>query len=960
MPNLDTIRREFIEGSVIAPDVFDLAIDVIPDIDYNQYAREVESAPIAEALGWRYSRFTREAKTETIAAGFISESGEIWQLKVFGEDANGKTGKYLAPKGIGDKPYFPPVPYRIVLAIALKYDVKPPEHNESFWSWIIDHPVIPIAVTEGGKKALTLISLGIPAIALYGCRCGAKRKDKNGCEVPLHLIPELVSFVGKRKVVLAFDRDTNPKAKTAVTKGIYSLSIAISKAGGKPRVATWDARDGKGIDDVASNLGSIFAAGLIESAVSFEAWKNRDRAELGDRVDRTINERFLTLETLAIPETAQLICIKSPKGTAKTETIAEIVARATARGTPVLSIGHRVKLQTEAANRFGLDYRTERSELADLLGYALCIDSLHPRANPPFNPSRWEGAIVLLDEIEQVIWHLLSSPTCQSNRVVIVETLRDLLRMVIGTGGKIIISDADLSPLAIDFLKSLIGVPVETWVVENRWKRENKRCLTVYEKKTTMLSALLAHIENGGRPYIVTGSRKKESKYSTQNLETHIKTQFPERSTLRVDSESVSDRTHPAYKATDNLSATLTRFDAVIASPTLETGVSIDGNHFDSVWCFATGSQTVNGVCQSIERVRADVPRHLYAEKRHNNTIGDGSDNPRELLRGEKKKSAFTFRQLSELDSIAQVVDGERGELTVTWAQYAAIINGQSRRYAPAIIEKLESEDYQVERYDPNGESHLYADEKTIETLVTLTREENLEREREAIANAPDLTDAEFDRLNEKLERTESERYTLRKGKLRRRYLTEDITPETVKRDSEGWFNELTLHYFLTVGKPFLKARDRRKVKALGEASGGKVFTPDLNRSTLTAKVACLEFLEIDRFLDPERTFTNDDLKEWWEKTVLPYRRDIKTLTGITIGANDTPIRFAQRLTGKFGLKLTCIARIGPRGSRTRVYRLTSIDPDGRGEIFARWCERDNRPVSTDSINPLLRGAVSA
>jgi hypothetical protein len=71
---------------------------------------------------------------------------------------------------------------------------------------------------------------------------------------------------------------------------------------------------------------------------------------------------------------------------------------------------------------------------------------------------------------------------------------------------------------------------------------------------------------------------------------------------------------------------------------------------------------------------------------------------------------------------------------------------------------------------------------------------------------------------------------------------------------------------------------------------------------------------------------------------------------GISIGEKDTPIRFLQRVLGKFGLKLSCCGRLGSRLDRRRVYRLAGLNLDGRNEIFSRWLERDNKGVSTESI----------
>ena len=120
---------------------------------------------------------------------------------------------------------------------------------------------------------------------------------------------------------------------------------------------------------------------------------------------------------------------------------------------------------------------------------------------------------------------------------------------------------------------------------------------------------------------------------------------------------------------------------------------------------------------------------------------------------------------------------------------------------------------------------------------------------------------------------------------------------------------------------------------------------------SLIPALLVLEIIRIPEFLDADRTFTNEDLQEWYETLVIPYKKDIRTCLGISIGEKDTPIRFLQRVLGKFGLKLSCCGRLGSRLDRRRVYSLAGLNLDGRNEIFSRWLERDNNGVSTESIN---------
>jgi hypothetical protein len=80
------------------------------------------------------------------------------------------------------------------------------------------------------------------------------------------------------------------------------------------------------------------------------------------------------------------------------------------------------------------------------------------------------------------------------------------------------------------------------------------------------------------------------------------------------------------------------------------------------------------------------------------------------------------------------------------------------------------------------------------------------------VANAEPTTPSELEKLKKKRSKTRCERLRERKGKLMRRYATDDVSPEPIAKDDDGWYPKLRLYYFLTVGKIYLKERDRRSL----------------------------------------------------------------------------------------------------------------------------------------------------
>ena len=148
----------------------------------------------------------------------------------------------------------------------------------------------------------------------------------------------------------------------------------------------------------------------------------------------------------------------------------------------MLIITHRIQLSRAICASLGINYidETRDSAFGKLFGYGLCIDSLHPLSQAKFNPEDWEGAIIIIDECEQVIWHALNSSTCRENRVTILQTLQELIHNVLTTGGLVVAQDADLSDYSIDYLIAIAGIPISPWVVINEWQPKRGRDVTFF------------------------------------------------------------------------------------------------------------------------------------------------------------------------------------------------------------------------------------------------------------------------------------------------------------------------------------------------------------------------------------------------------------------------------------------------------------------------------------------------
>lgn len=811
--------------------------------------------------------------------------------------------------------------------------------DAGFWDWVEQTPSIPITITEGAKKAGALLTAGYVTIALPGIWMGIRTpKDILGYKIgKTHLIPALERFaVAGRKFNFVFDQDTKPKTVQQVNKAIDATAWQLKQKGCEVRVTNWSSKLGKGVDDLIVGHGTEAFDRAYEQALNLENWKASCYSQLTYEPQTRLNRRFLG--ELNLPASARLVAIKSPKGTGKTEAIISVVAAAQDIGQKVLVITHRVQLGKALCDRFGMDYVTELkdSETRGVFGYGLCVDSLHPKSQARFNPEDWEDCLVIIDEVEQVVWHMLNSSTCQKNRVAILKNFK----RVIQNAGRVIVADADLSDTSINYLVKLLDRAIEPYIVQNDWQpgEEHRWLISSYTDSTP--ASLVAQIENelqsGGKAFVLCSAQQAKSRWGTQVLEEYFKNRFPEKRISRIDSKSIADPNHPAYGCIDKLNDILGQYDLVLASPSIETGVSIDiKGHFTACFGIFQGVQAVNSACQMLARLRDPVPRYIWAAPHGIGKISKGELSISAIQASQYKLTSANVRLLINAGIEEFSSNPFQNESLECWGKMAVRINAGMVHYRDSLIEALKAEGHLI------VEGDVADDAKDIKQEVTAAKETVYAAHCEAISSAGDITETVYESLKDQRAKTEVERHQQRKHELQKRYATDTVTPDLVKGDDDGLYPKLRLHYYLSLGKDHVTDRDKRAAAAQLEQGEGDLWQPDFNGSQLGLKTRGMNLLGIPALLDPDREFRNSDtdLQEFAKLAKSnPYQ--MKVVLGVTVKPDDTPIVIFQRCLAKLGLKLSYIKMEGTQGSRMRVYQLAGL-ADGRVELFQRWKERD-------------------
>lgn len=853
-----------------------------------------------------------------------------------------KVVKYEPPPKEATRAFFLAVPDAIAMRVYQRAGVIPTEHDRvrGFWHCVWQYN-LPIVITEGAKKAGALLTLGYAAIALPGISSGYRTpKDDDGKVAgDRYLIPDLRYFATPgRLIYFCFDHDQKATTQAAVRLNIGITGRLFINAGCSVFVVQLPGPE-KGVDDFIARQGGTSFYALYHQALPFGTWQTLQLFRLSYPATQQIHQRYLS--NIDLPTTG-LVCIKSPKGTGKTALLEPMIHRATSEGRKALVISHRVQLGHVTCDRCGIDYISEvrTSDTGGALGVGLCIDSLHPQSQARFNPQDWQGAIVILDECEQVLWHVLNSSTCKAQRVSILKTLKTLLQTVITTGGLIIAQDADLSDFSIDFLKDYGAIAQAPWLLVNTWQPETQNETFFYNTPDPGLLWLdLERAIAQGPIYLCTDAQKTSSKWGTTNIECRLQQQFPHLSILRIDSETVADPTHVAYGCTEHLNTLLPRYDVVIASPSIGSGVSIDVvDHFKAVFGVFQGTIPDNEARQALARVRQPIPRYVWARPFGVGKIGNGSMDYRAIAQSKCHLQKTNLLLLNEVDFD---IDRAYDPVTFrTWAKFAARVNASLCQFRQTLLAGLSQEGHDI--------TLVQASSDQIDLITEINRQQSEIRDQNrlveaiAIAQTEAISEVVYQQLCSKRNKTRQEVYQIEKYTLEQRYGV-SLTPDLYLLDRKGWYRKIRLHYYLTHDSAIVHQRDRQHWQTHLQHGEGSFCPQDIR--TYAEQVAALKLLGISQFLDPTREFRGIDPEVQQCATLaLRWQRELRTLFHISITETMSPIQIVQVLLSTLDLKLVRDRRAKlPDGTRCWVYRFCPSDDQEalRTSIFEHWQSGD-------------------
>jgi hypothetical protein len=786
-----------------------------------------------------------------------------------------------------------------------------------FWEWVRLNPHIPIILTEGEKKAACLLSLGFVAIALPGIWNGrVGQKDLNE-----RLHPDLLPMAHpEREFIILFDYETKPSTCYSLFQASIRTARAVEKEGARCSIALLPGPE-KGVDDLVAAREQE-AASLIQSILDdaltpseYRGHFYRTRSGLGKYHPQVkVNAPYLS-DVVELPQSG-LVVIKSDMGTGKTELMKRW--REEHSEMRFLNNGHRVNLLKNLSSRLNTEIYSSVpfGDLTRTPALSITVDSLHKLINGAHTYD-----CIFIDETCQYLSHLLHSKTCKEFRAEILEVLEYLIKKA----SLVVLADAHMDEATIDFFAAMR--PDDTpLVIDNKYKNGG-RDLYWYEggDSSGLVSEIFAALLSNQKIMVVS-----DSKRFIKKLEAAIAVDVDDREPDKegklkvwsVHSDNSGSQENIAF--IKNISKEVKGLDALLASPSLGTGVDIPDYHFDLIFgAFHGVSQTATECAQALHRYRPHVPMHVWVSPRPPlGYLETNSNKIKTRLLESNQMTAFLIR----IDKETGTRGAEKEFALDAYCRIESTRNRSLNNLRDDLRFLLSNMGHKVIKV--GGKKDAITKEKLKAAAHQLDAAHFAK-----VANANDITKKIYRARQTKDYLSPEEVYECEKFRILESYGM-PVTEGLVQRDDGGSLiaKLAALEAVLSLSTETIKGED-------GEHSYPAPPTIVQERDLFDRELHPLSFdwsnysskwLAQQRLLLPsilshllsgEEVTAKDPELIRMHDIALSCRVHIKSILGFTIPVGASPIWILATLLDRLGLKLIA-RRKGPRGSQVRHYSL--------------------------------------
>ena len=423
--------------------------------------------------------------------------------------------------------------------------------------------------------------------------------------------------------------------------------------------------------------------------------------------------------------------------------------------------------------------------------YAICFDSVPQRLDPQIH----KFDVLIVDECEQVIRHLVSATLRRSRRIAYLK-----FKHYAHAAKSVYLLDADLDMHTLTFVLDAADANAEVRFIVNE-PQLPERTYEVVPTKELLVAAILEAVTAGGKTYIACNSAKKATEIALMLRKRH-----PEKRIELVTAEN-SQQARVQRLLRDISTAFETDLDVLVASPSVGTGIDIsfDGRCVvQNVFGLFLGNIVTHfDIDQQLARVRVPGVLKVWIDQQilRYETLPD-------VIERELRKTILRTDELTGFDREGRPVFDERDKTLVSlWGQivgaHRASVNNLHSMFLGLRAENA---------WNPIVISGTEDQSERGKAAMTLGKELRQDERAKRILEAPDIDEEEAERLKE-LKRagapmTDSESYKLIRYSMREFYVC-DVDSDLIAFDREGRTqDEIRLLELIFEDIAYLEARD--------------------------------------------------------------------------------------------------------------------------------------------------------
>lgn len=531
----------------------------------------------------------------------------------------------------------------------------------------------------------------------------------------------------------------------------------------------------------AQELRGFSAAGLARPNVSYLKVPGVRAAHGGVELPEHLADMVESLEGFVI--------IRAPMGSGKTE---KLIAPVMASAPKAAYIAHRISLLDDAATRLRINHYQQvlAVEMPFVSHLACCVNSL---TNPRFyndDERSWFTTVdtLCIDEASQVIRHTTTGPVESPVRVM------DALLDAMASAKRVLLCDADANDSVIELCemadprRQITILEVEGTMEHVSVKFSDEE--SVWQKALDLMLA-------GHRVMVASDSAEQAKKLAVM-----VEEQRPETKLLVVHADSKADPDVEAFLG--NPSAEAVKYDVLIYSPAISSGVSMTLPHFQHHIGLFSGNTV--GPSDAIQMLRRDrTARHYLIGIGHKST-----QRPTEreaIWRGRLAADEMAC----ELEETTDEVLLRRQKTAFDELYLSSVVteNRAKNNFANNLLMMLHADRYRVERV------------ATDEDLAQLARKNRkhagglvFERRLDLIESVPTPTEEEFQRLDRMEVRSEREAAQIDRYQMEHQLGISEITADDVAFYDDRGIGKVVAMELLQSTEEQARAFDKAQRKA--------------------------------------------------------------------------------------------------------------------------------------------------